>query len=228
MVSFTFIFKQSLFNRIILIFLCLFWLDMNTATAIKIKEPKSKAGATYHSHAAGSYTLVNTTSSAEGSGSGNLVGTVFFYDRLFLDRFSAGLRFSSFLERSMDVTIGTSTVNILETASFWSMDFKAFFKDHMRPGFKPFLGVSYGNYTVKSTLTTTTTGSATTTEDNTAATIPVTVLSGGFDYIFGFGGVRLEAGQVTGSRNDLDSSSTYRASYQYGGSTLGISVYAFF
>ena len=127
----------------------------------------------------------------------------------------------------MQMIVGTNTVDILETASFWALEFKAFIKDNMRPGLKPFLGVGYGNYTTTSSLSVIP-ASGSITEDETTATIPFTLLSGGFDYTFGFGGVRLEVGTTTGKRTDLESSSTYYASYDYTGSIFNFSVYSFF
>ncbi|MBU3914582.1 hypothetical protein KKA14_03525 [bacterium] len=204
---------------------CLFWL--NTAYAAEAKIPKNKAGAIYYSQSGSEYTLVNKLTAGSGSDSDSLIGTVFFYERMFLDRFSMGFKYSSFLERNLSFEEGTNTLDVLETASFWSLDFKAFFRDNMRPGLKPFLGVSYGNYSLSSAITISP-AAGSSSEETTTATIPVTILSTGFDYVFGFAGVRIEVGQSTGSRNDPDGSSTYRAAYQYGGLISSVSVYSFF
>jgi hypothetical protein len=195
--------------------------------AAKPKVPKTKIGATHHTHNTGDFTLSEQGTTNTGSASGNLVGFALFAERLFFDRFSAGLKYGYGLERSMQMLVGTNTLEILENASFWALEFKAFVKDNLRPGIKPFLGVSYGNYSVVSTISILpTTGSVT--EDQTGATIPFTTLSAGADYTFGLGGIRAEVGQVTGKRNDLEGSSTYYASYNYDGTVIGISVYSFF
>ncbi len=193
----------------------------------RIKVPKSKIGATPHTHSTGNFELDAKASTDEGSVSGSLVGFALFYERLFLDKFSAAFKYGYGLERSMETTIGTDDLEILETASFWSLEFRAFVRDNIRPGLKPFLGVAYGNYSVNSTITIIPTA-GTESEEDTSATIPFTMLSLGADYTFGFGGIRLEAGQTTGRRNDLDSSDTYRVTYNYDGSVVGISVYSFF
>ncbi len=206
---------------------CLLLAGTGNSFAAKPKIPKTKIGATHHTHNTGDYTLSEQGTSSTGTASGSLVGFALFAERLFFDRFSAGFKYGYGLERSMSMQVGTNTLEILENASFWSLEFRAFVKDNLRPGLKPFLGVSYGNYSVTSTITILPTGGSKT-EDQTAATIPFTMLSAGADYTFGFGGVRAEIGQVTGKRNDLESSSTYYGSYNYDGSILGISVYSFF
>lgn len=205
------------------------WLVLGTRPlfAAAPKVPKTKIGATHHTHATGDYTLTEQSTGSNGSASGNLIGFAFFAERLFLDRFGAGFKYGYGVERSFDMQVGTSSLEVLENATFWSLEFRAYVKDNISTGLKPFLGVSYGNYSVTSTITVIPlTGS--TSEEQTTATIPFTMLSAGADYTFGFGGVRLEAGQVTGKRNDLESSSVYYAAYNYNGSVVGISVYAFF
>lgn len=196
--------------------------------AAKIKVPKTKVGALYHSHATGNYTIwEQTTSSNQDRASDNLVGFGLFAERIFLDRFGAGIKLGYGLERNLSLTVGSNTIQALEAASFWSLDFKAFVRDHTRPGLKPFLGVGYGNYTTQSTLSVIS-GSGTVAEDKTGATIPFTSLSAGMDYTFGMGGFRLEGAISTGKRTDLDSSSTYFATYDYTGAIFNFSVYSFF
>ena len=213
---------------LVLLMSCLLGLVSTSATAQrKIKVPKSKIGATHHTHSTGDFELDEKASTSDGSISSPLVGFALFYERLFLDKFSAGFKYGYGLERSMETTVGTNDLEILETASFWSLEFRAFVKDNIRPGLKPFLGVAYGNYSVNSTITIIPSAGAET-EEETSATIPFTMLSFGADYTFGFGGIRLEVGQTTGKRNDLDGSDTYRVTYNYDGSIVGISVYSFF
>ena len=197
------------------------------AKAQKLKIPTTKIGATYHTHNTGNYTLTDQTTGESGDASGSLIGIAWFVEHLFMDRFSAGFKYGYGLERSMDIEVGTTQLEILESASFWALEFRAFVEDNLRPGLKPFLGVSYGNYSVTSTITIVP-ATGTTSEETTTATIPYTMLSGGADYTFGFGGVRLEIGQATGQRNDLEGSDTYYASYNYDGSIVAISVFVFF
>jgi hypothetical protein len=206
---------------------CLVMFGTGILFAATPKVPKTKFGATHHTHTTGDYTLTEQGTGNTGSASGSLVGFALFAERLFLDRFSAGFKYGYGLERSFEMQVGTSSLEVLENATFWALEFRAFAKDNISTGLKPFLGVSYGNYTVTSTITIIpTTGS--TSEEQTGATIPYTMLSAGADYTFGFGGIRIEAGQVTGKRNDLESSSVYYAAYNYNGSIVGISVYSFF
>lgn len=207
--------------------LCLTWVSLNSAYAAKLEVPKNKAGATHHTYSTGEFTLSSQSTSDSGAASVNLIGFALFYERLFLDRFSAGFKYGFGLERSQELEVGTSTLKVLETASFWALEFRAYISDNLNPGFKPFMGVSYANYTVKSAISILP-ASGSITEDETSASIPVTVLSFGADYTFGFGGIRLEIGQATGKRNDLESSTDYYASYIYDGSIIGISVYSFF
>ncbi len=206
---------------------CFIAFGNSSVEAAAPKIPKSKIGATHHTHSTGDFKLEEQGSTNAGSASESLVGFAFFYERLFLDRFSAGFKYGYGLERSMEMKVGTSDLEILESATFWSLEFRAFVRDNIRPGLKPYLGVSYGNYTVKSVITIIPETGATT-EEETSATIPFTMLAFGADYTFGFGGIRLEFGQTTGKRNDLEGSATYYASYDYDGSVVGISVYSFF
>lgn len=196
--------------------------------AAKIKVPKTKVGALYHSHATGNYLIWEKTNSAnQDKAADNLVGFGLFAERIFLDRFGAGVKLGYGLERNLALTVGSNAIQSLETASFWSLDFKAFVRDHTRPGLKPFLGVGYGNYTTQSTLSIIP-SSGSVSEDKTKATIPFTVLSAGMDYTFGMGGFRLEGAISTGKRTDLESSSTYFATYDFTGAIFNFSVYSFF
>lgn len=196
--------------------------------AAKIKVPKTKVGALYHSHATGNYLLwESANSSNQDKDSDNLVGFGLFAERIFLDRFGAGIKLGYGLERNLSLNVGSNSIQALETASFWSLDFKAFVRDHTRPGLKPFLGVGYGNYTTQSTLSVIP-ASGSVSEDKTGATIPFTTLSAGMDYTFGMGGFRLEGAISTGKRTDLESSSTYFATYDFTGAIFNFSVYSFF
>ncbi len=203
-----------------------FWSCTNLFAAAP-KIPKNKAGALYHTHATGNFKLEEQSSGSQDVASNRLIGFGIFYERLILDRFSAGFKYGYGLERNMSMTVGTNKVEILETASFWEFEFKAFVRDNLRPGFKPFLGVGWGTYTAASTLSIIP-SSGTNTEENTSASIPFTVLSMGFDYVFGFGGCRLEGGMTSGKRTDLKGSSTYYATYDYNGAIVNFSVYSFF
>jgi len=190
----------------------------------KVKEPKNKFGAIHYTHTGAQYTLSSATGSA--TASDDLVGAGFFYERLFLSRFSAGLKYSGFLERSLTQSLDGDTISTVETTTMTTLDFKAFFKDHSQSGMKPFLGVSFGTYAPMSVVTTI--AAAGNTEGSTAASVPVTGLSFGFDYILEFGGVRVEGYSITGKRRDLTSHDTYIANYRYDGSALSIGVYSFF
>ncbi|MDX2469963.1 MAG: hypothetical protein QNL04_05230 [SAR324 cluster bacterium] len=194
----------------------------------KIKEKKNKMGATYYNHSGGTYTLKEKSSGYNDSASDSMVGTTFFYERIFLSRFSIGVAYSSFLEKSLDMYVGTNTINVIEQTSYTAVDFKAFFREHARPGWKPFLGVGFGTHTVASAMTITADSATTTSTDATAASIPVTMLNWGFDYTMDATGIRMEMNQVTGTRRDLESSDTYSANYIVDGTSVGIAVYSHF
>ena len=194
----------------------------------KAKELKNKVGATYYNHSGGTYTLKEKATVNQDSASASMVGTTFFYERIFLSRFSMGVAYSSFLEKSLDMRVGTSSINVIEKTNYTAFDFKAFFREHTRPGWKPFLGVGFGTYTVASTLAVTADGVTTATADATSATIPVTLLNWGFDYTMDATGIRMEMNQVTGTRRDLESSTDYNANYIADGTSVGIAVYSHF
>jgi len=194
----------------------------------KREEAKNKAGALYYTHSGSSYVLHDNTANVDYTGTGNIVGPAFFYERIILSRFTVGVTYSSMLERSMDIKTSTATVNVVENITMTTFDFKAYFKDHRRPGWKPYLGVSFGTMAVADTLSVTTTGTTTATEEETKATVPVTFLRAGMDLTMGFGGVRIDFGQATGSRRDLESSTNYRAKYVMDGSSLAIGVFSHF
>ena len=203
---------------------------MLTTSAVaqrKPKEPSNKAGAIHYTQSGSTYTLKDNSTSLSVSASDTIVGAAFFYERLFKSKFSAGLQYSSFLERSIEFSIGTNELNVVEATALTIIDFKAFFKDHSRPGFKPYIGVGFGQYTMASTISTTdSTGS--TSDSTTEAVVPVTILNLGADYFRDFGGFRLNVGVVSGKRNDLTSNDTYQATYQATGVVFGISVYSLF
>ena len=188
------------------------------------KEPNTKFGAFHYTHTGAQYTLSSTTASS--TATDDLIGAGFFYDRVFLSRFSAGFKYSSLLDRSLVQNLGGTTVTTVEQTSLASFDFKAFFKDHSSNGFKGFLGVGFGTYTPKSKVTTIATGGNT--EGNTGATVPFSSLSVGFDYLLDFGGVRVEAFSITGSRRDLTGHPSYTANYRYDGTALEVGVFSFF
>lgn len=191
---------------------------------VRKKEPKNKFGAMHYTHSGGQYTLQSATDTS--TVDEPLIGAGFYYERVFQSRFSAGLKFSSFLERSLTQTLDGNTVTTVENTTMFTLDFKAFFKDHMMNGFKPFMGVAFGTYAPSSTVTTIeATGN---TEGTTTASVPITSLSVGFDYVLDFGGVRFEAGAVNGKRRDLEGHDTYTANYQYDGSAVSIGVFSFF
>ena len=188
------------------------------------KEPNTKIGAFHYTHSGAQYPLSDSTSSS--TASDDLIGAGFFYERVFLSRFSAGLKYSSLLDRSLVQTVGGQTVTTVEQTALASFDFKAFFKDHSSNGFKGFLGVGFGSYTPKSTVTTI--AASGNTEGNTGAAVPISSLSVGFDYLLDFGGVRVEAYSITGSRRDLTGHPSYTANYRYDGSAFEVGVFSFF
>ncbi len=192
------------------------------------EEGKNKMGASYYAHSGALYVLSNKTTGYEVTGVGPLIGAAFFYERIFLSRFSMGLTYTSLMERSMDVKDGVTDINVVEKVALGSVDFRAYFKSHKRNGWKPYLGVSFGTMSASDTLTLTTAGSTTTTEETTKAVVPVTLLRGGFDLIMDYGGIRLDFGQVTGVRRDLVGSNSYRANYKMTGSSMSIAVFSHF
>ncbi|MDT8445957.1 MAG: hypothetical protein RRB13_03540 [bacterium] len=211
-------------KRIILLLIALTLASSPVWAQQRKKEPKNKFGAIHYTHSGGSYTLQSSTDSS--SVTEPLIGAGFFYERVFQSRFSAGLKYSGFLERSLTQTVDGTSVTTVEKTAMTTLDFKAYFKDHLQNGMKPFLGVAFGTYTPASTVTTlAATGN---TEGNTTASVPITSLSAGFDYVLDFGGVRAEVGSVSGKRRDLSGHDTYSANYQFDGTSIAIGVFSFF
>lgn len=190
----------------------------------KLEDSKNKAGAINMTLSGGSYKL--KTSTDNGSGTTAVKGMVLFYERLITKRFSVGLSYSSFLERTMEFDVGSSTNTILETGSMFTIDFKSYFKSHIRTGFKPYVGVGFGTVTLSSKVTTDTSG--TESEGTTGASIPITALSIGADYLVDFGGVRADLSIITGGRDDTSGHDTYNATYTLTGTSFGIAVFGFF
>ena len=122
--------------------------------------------------------------------------------------------------------VDSEVVDILETTSFAAFDFKAYFKDHTSPGIKPYLGVGFGNYTATTTVTQVST--TTNTEGTTTATVPVTMLNVGFDFVSEFGGMRFDVGMISGTRRDRESHDSFDAKYDYTGQAVSIGVFSFF
>ena len=190
----------------------------------KKKEPKNKLGVAYYTLSGAEYTLQSTTDIS--TATGNMIGPAFFYERVFLSRFSAGLKYATGLDRSMDLNLDGNTVSVVETTALASFDFKAYFKNHESPGMKPYLGVGFGTLTSSSEVTTITSTSNDT--GNTSATVPITTLNFGFDYMMEFGAVRVDLGTTSGRRRDLEGHSDYKALYQMDGTSVAIGVYSFF
>ena len=82
----------NLWKIMFFVLLVTFW-NTGNLFAAKVKIPKNKAGALYHSHTTGDYTLSEQGTANSGADSASLIGFGFFYERLFLDRFSAGFKY---------------------------------------------------------------------------------------------------------------------------------------
>jgi len=214
--------KKKIVTLLIVTLFCPF----GAAFAVKVADLKHKAGAVNFAHSGAKFTLENKSSAASANGSTELKGTTLFYERLLTRGFSVGLTFSTFLERSMDVDVGSDKNAVVETVTMYSIDFKSYLSEHKRKGWKPYFGVGFGSYNVSSTIKTTSGG--TTTEGSSSATVPLTIFSLGADYVFSFGGVRIDYALTTGKREDTDGHSTYNADYNYTGTSLGIAVFSFF
>lgn len=196
-----------------------------SAQAAAKREPKNKFGIVYYTLGGPSYELRDTGNTSIDTVSAPLIGAAFTYDRLFYGRFSAGLKFSvQPMERVMDMNLGGTAINAVEKSTLMTFDFKAFFQPHDRPGFKPYLGVGFGQIAAS---TETATIAATSTTGATSATVPISVLSLGLDHITDFGGVRVEGSLVTGTRRDLESTD-YLAKYNFDGIGISIGVFSFF
>ncbi|MDH5561717.1 MAG: hypothetical protein OEY59_12780, partial [Deltaproteobacteria bacterium] len=157
-----------------------------------------------------------------------LSGTTLFYERMLTGRFGLGLTFSSFLERSFQLTIGTDIYDILETVTAMSFDFKTYFSEHKKEGWKTYMGVSFGQYTVASTIVKTDSNGATT-DGKTGATVPTTSLSFGVDYVLEFGGFRMDTAIINGKRYDKTGFDLHDAVYDYSTTTVvELGVFSFF
>ena len=203
-------------------------LGLNVASAKGTDGIKNKMGGNYLTIAGAEYTLDSKTTTDTGSDSTNVTGFMLFYERLLTSRFGLGASYSVQAERSGEMTVGTDKNETLETSSLYTVDLKAYFKDHKRAGLKPYAGVSFGSITAKTTITTTASGASTSTEGETKATVPLTILSFGFDYLYEFAGFRVDWSLTTGKREDRESHSSYNATYNYAGSAIGLTVYSFF
>ncbi len=216
---------QKNLMRLLLILLCVSFVCTSSAFAQwRKKVPKNKLGAIYATVVGTTYELTNRTpdnvnSGKSESGSSQIVGAVFFYERIFLGRFSAGIEATSFLERQMELKVGTEVVDVVEKSKMIALDFKAFYRDHAIRGVKPYLKVGFGTLKMESDLKMAAAGTST----STSADIPITLLALGFDYILEAGGFRFEVGSVTGERKDLGDEK-FTAEYQAHGTTASIGV----
>lgn len=192
----------------------------------KVKEPKNKIGFSQINHTGAIYELESASTTQVDTDTGKMVGLGIFYERVFQSRFSAGLKYSTGLDRSLNLNIDGNRVSVVEATKLTSFDFKAYFKDHSAAGLKPYLGVGWG--TMVSTSTVTTIATSGNTEGTTTASVPITSLNLGFDYLMEFASVRFDLGNATGSRRDLTSHSAYKANYTMDGSSVAIGVYSFF
>lgn len=191
--------------------------------------PGNKFGANYNVITAASYTLTSKTDSRQSdTGSENVIGAVLLYENVLSSKFAWGLKYGYQLTRNMDLTVGSNDLSVEETTSYWLIDVKAYQKDHISGGLKPFLGVGFGNMTVTSTITENSSSSTETETTDTSAIIPITTISGGIDYFMDAGGFRLEAGFITGEKSDLESHDDYKANYKLAGSYGNIGVFWLF
>jgi hypothetical protein len=187
--------------------------------------PGNKFGANYNVINSASYTLTSKTNASQSdTGSESVVGAVLLYENVLSSKFAWGLKYGYQLTRNMEMTVGTTDLNVEEITSYWLLDVKAYQKDHVSGGLKPFLSVGFGNMTVTSTITQ---GSTTDTTETTAI-IPITTLSGGIDYFMDAGGFRLEVGLMTGEKADQESHDDYKANYKLAGSYGNIGVFWLF
>ncbi len=198
--------------------------------------PKNKFGANYNVISGTKYSLTSKTTSdssysgssgGSASGSENIVGAVIIYENVLSSKFAWGLKFGAQLSRNMELELGTTTLNVEETTSYWLLDVKAYHKDHMSGGLKPFLAVGFGNMSITSTITDSS-SSETDETSETSASVPITTLSGGVDYFMNAGGFRLEGGLITGEKSDLESNDSYSANYQMTGGYVNIGVFWLF
>ena len=193
------------------------------------REPKNKIGALYSTLMGTKYELTNKTSGNVNSGkfddeSDPIVGAVFFYERIFSSIFAVGFRATTFLERQMELTVGTETVNVVEKSTMMAFDFKTYYKEHSARGIKPYFGVGLGTLNVTSDLSVASSAAT----SSTSATIPITFLTVGTDYKLESAGFRLEIGSTKGERNDLEDNDMFNAKYEVTGLMVNAGVYLLF
>ncbi len=212
-------------KKILILIVGLTYFVYQPGWAQDIVFPSNKIGVYLFEFQGPVYELDNLTTKE--SGSEKLSGTVLFYERILSDVFTLGIKYGSGMTRTLEFDIGSSEVTIEETVSYQALEIKSYGTNHRKGGFKPYLAVSYGMLTATSTISTSP-ESGSIAEDETTAVIPIKAWCIGFDYILWKIAFRMEIGQSNGSRNDLESSDTYRAKYQYDTTTAGVALAYFF
>ena len=192
------------------------------------KGSSNKFGVTYSRITGFNYSLQETTNNNSDEDSAQLNGTTVFYELLINEQFSIGFSASIYGERYLELTLGTDAYEIIETTTFYSLDFKSYFFNYNDRGLNPYVGISQAYFSSQSDITKTN-ASGTETTGSTKATIPTNFLTIGIGYSMDKTGIQVEYSLLREKRNDTTGYSGHKATYDLENSYLtGISVFSMF
>jgi hypothetical protein len=191
-------------------------------------DANNKFGISYSRITGYNYSLKETTNNISNEDSTELNGTTLYYEFLLNEQFSIGISYSFYGERSLELTIGTDTYEIIENTTYRSLDFKSYIFDYNGRGLNPYIGISQAEFETKSEITKTD-ASGNETTDSTEAKIPTNILTLGLGYSMDKTGFQMEYSMLRGKRNDTKSYSGHKATYDLEDAYMvGISIFSLF
>ncbi|NQU64599.1 MAG: hypothetical protein HQ517_10005 [SAR324 cluster bacterium] len=215
-------------NIIVISLICLTGICFGTSAEAKSMTSSNKFGAVYTLTSGATYTLMDTANGELSDDSTLLNGTTLFYEFFLNEQFSLGLSYSIFGGRYLQLEIGSDTYEIIESSTYYLLDFKSYFFTYSDRGLNPYFGVSQGTFSIQSEITKTD-STGTETNGSTKAEIPTNFLTVGMEYSMENTGFKLEYSLLRGKRNDSISYSGHKATYSLvGSSVLGMSVFVLF
>lgn len=188
----------------------------------------NKFGVTYSRITGYNYSLKETTNNNSGEDSTEMNGTMLYYEFLLNEQFSIGVSYSIYGERSLEMTIGSDTYEIVEKTTFGSLDFKSYIFDYNGRGLNPYIGISQAVFSSKSEITKTA-ASGNETTGSTKADIPTNILTLGLGYSMDKTGFQMEYSMLKGKRHDTTSYLGHKATYDLEDAYMvGISIFSLF
>lgn len=188
------------------------------------KEPTIKMGVEHASIIDAAFSIKNTTTFAAVDSRDDGVGAVFNAEYVIKSRYGIGFHYGT-INREHTFTFEATDLTAEDAITVQLFDFRTYFMNHMRNGFKPNAGVMFGTYDVTTNYTT---SNAALSDKSTSAKADVVGLHIGTDYIMDAGGVRFSLGYMDGNSVDEDSITDYRAMYDFSSTTLNIGFFLFF